>query len=101
MEKGTPHYRLGQIKAAVAAYGKDAFTSTAQWGVEALGITLTQACEVIGALGPCNFYKSMTTYANHRVWQDVYHASCPKGCMAYIKFTLRDDGVVVIQFKEL
>jgi motility quorum-sensing regulator/GCU-specific mRNA interferase toxin len=43
----------------------------------------------------------MTTYADHRVWQDVYHAHCPNGRMAYIKLTLREDGVVVIQFKEL
>ena len=48
-----------------------------------------------------NFYKSMTTHADHRVWQDVYHARCPNGRVAYIKLTLRDDGVVVIQFKEL
>jgi len=46
------------------------------------------------------FYKSMTTYADHRVWQDVYHAPCPNGKMAYIKLTLQD-GAVVIQFKEL
>ena len=44
-------------------------------------------------------YKSMTTHADHRVWQDVYHAHCPNGKTAYIKVTLRD-GTVVIQFKE-
>jgi motility quorum-sensing regulator/GCU-specific mRNA interferase toxin len=54
---------------------------------------------VILALGPGNFYKSMTTHADHRIWQDVYHAACPNGRMAYIKVTLQE-GVVVIQFKE-
>ncbi len=44
-------------------------------------------------------YKSMTTHADHRVWQDVYHAPCPNGKTAHIKVTLRD-GTVVIQFKE-
>ena len=44
--------------------------------------------------------KSMTTHADHRVWQDVYHAPCPNGRIAYIKLTLRPDGSVVIQFKE-
>jgi len=41
----------------------------------------------------------MTTNADHRVWQDVYHARCPGGKNAYIKVPLRE-GAVVIQFKE-
>jgi len=41
----------------------------------------------------------MPTYADHRVWQDVYHAETPVGREAYIKITLRD-GAPVIQFKE-
>lgn len=32
-----------------------------------------------------NFYKSMTTYHDHTVWHDVYHAITPVGSMAYIK----------------
>ena len=27
---------------------------------------------VVGALAPSDFYKSMTTHADHTVWQDVY-----------------------------
>jgi len=45
------------------------------------------------------FYKSMTTYADHRVWQDVYHAATPIRKDAYIKITLRA-AALVIQFKE-
>jgi hypothetical protein len=30
----------------------------------------------------------------------VYHAEVPTGKVAYIKVTLREDGCVVIQFKE-
>lgn len=41
----------------------------------------------------------MTTHADHRVWQDVYHAPTPVGKVAYIKMTLRDQ-TPVIQFKE-
>jgi motility quorum-sensing regulator/GCU-specific mRNA interferase toxin len=100
MEKGTPHYSLNTIKVVVATYGLGAFTRTAQWGVVALGITDEEACKVILELDRSNFRKSMTTRADHRVWQDVYHASCPNGLMAYIKVTLQD-GAVVIQFKEL
>jgi motility quorum-sensing regulator/GCU-specific mRNA interferase toxin len=41
----------------------------------------------------------MTTYADHRVWQDVYHSATPVRKEAYIKITLRDASPV-IQFKE-
>ena len=41
----------------------------------------------------------MTTYSDHRVWQDVYHAATPVRREAYIKITLRD-AAPVIQFKE-
>jgi len=41
----------------------------------------------------------MTTYADNRVWQDVYHAATPVRKEAYIKITLRD-AAPVIQFKE-
>jgi motility quorum-sensing regulator/GCU-specific mRNA interferase toxin len=43
--------------------------------------------------------ETMTTYADHRVWQDVYHAATPVRKEAYIKITLRD-AAPVIQFKE-
>jgi motility quorum-sensing regulator/GCU-specific mRNA interferase toxin len=41
----------------------------------------------------------MTTYADHSIWQDVYHSSTPVGQEAYIKITMRDTAPV-IQFKE-
>jgi len=41
----------------------------------------------------------MTTYRDHTVWQDVYHAMTPTGIMAYIKLTGYTDGrPPVIQF---
>ena len=42
----------------------------------------------------------MTTHADRRVWQDVYHAPCPNRKVAYVKLTLTEAGKVVIQFKE-
>jgi motility quorum-sensing regulator/GCU-specific mRNA interferase toxin len=46
-------------------------------------------------------YKSMATFADHRVWQEVYNAPTPAGRDAYIKVTRRDDsGPPVIQFKD-
>ena len=54
---------------------------------------------MIASLSRREFYKSMTTYADHRVWQDVYHAATPIRKDAYIKITLRA-AAPVIQFKE-
>jgi len=101
MEKSTPHYRLDDVKAVVAARRQQVFTITALRGAGALEISQAEAISVVLGLQAHNFYKSMTTHGDHRVWQDVYHARCPNGRVAYIKLTLRDDGVVVIQFKEL
>lgn len=54
---------------------------------------------VVLDLTAANFYKSMTTYHDHTLWQDVYHAATPVGKTAYIKVTMQP-GAIVIQFKE-
>ncbi|MGB6689127.1 MAG: type II toxin-antitoxin system MqsR family toxin [Terracidiphilus sp.] len=99
MDKRTPHYDLSRIQADVARLGVVAFTKTAMDGGRAMGLTTTEMLKVIASLTRHNFYKSMTTYADHRIWQDVYHAPTPVRKDAYIKITLRDSAPV-IQFKE-
>ncbi|HTQ13904.1 MAG TPA: type II toxin-antitoxin system MqsR family toxin [Rhizomicrobium sp.] len=99
MEKRTPHYELAAIKIRVEEMGAAAFTKTALDGGRALGLTLPDMLAVIAALARRDFYKSMTVFGDHRIWQDVYHAQTPPGKIAYIKVTMRD-GAVVIQFKE-
>lgn len=101
MEKTKPHYLLTEIQAEVARRGASAFTRTALNNGRAMGLTVRQMVDVVRSLGRGNFYKSMTTHADHAVWQDVYHATTPAGKEAYIKFTDRADGSPpVIQFKE-
>lgn len=51
------------------------------------------------ALKPSDFYKSMTTYADHTIWQDVYRPSTKAGDV-YLKLTVIDD-VLIVSFKEL
>jgi motility quorum-sensing regulator/GCU-specific mRNA interferase toxin len=51
------------------------------------------------ALTPADFYKSMTTYADNRVWQDVYRPATPAGAV-YLKLTVIDD-VLIVSFKEI
>lgn len=100
MEKRKPHYVLAAIRSAVQQRGADAFTATALVGVQAMGLSSEQAIEVVCAMTRADFYKSMTTHAASRIWQDVYHLVTPNGKVAYVKVTLRVDGSIVIQFKE-
>ncbi len=41
--------------------------------------------ETIAAIERSMFYKSMTTFADHRVWQDVYRVPA-RGMTLYVKF---------------
>ena len=54
---------------------------------------------VVLALTAKDFYKSMTTHADHRVWQDVYRPTTEVG-EVYLKLTVIDD-VPIVSFKEL
>lgn len=100
MEKRKPSYPLSDLLAIVAARGVDAFSVTALHGAWSLGLISDEAVAVVLGLRQTDFYKSMTTHADHRIWQDVYHAGLNSGLQAYIKLTLRENGSVVIQFKE-
>jgi motility quorum-sensing regulator / GCU-specific mRNA interferase toxin len=100
MEKKKPHYPLPDVLAIVTARGVDAFTATALHGAWDLGLTSEGAVAAVLGLRQKDFHKSMTTHADHRIWQDVYHADLESSLKAYIKLTLRENGIVVIQFKE-
>jgi len=99
MEKRRPHYALAAMQTRIAVMGAAAFTKTALDGGRAMGLTTTEMLGVIAVLSRGDFHKSMTTHADHRVWQDVYHAATPVGRMAYIKLT-RVNERPVVQFKE-
>ena len=100
MEKKTPHYNLALIKADVRRLGKKAFTRAAFDHGWELGFSLKQMQEVIFDLERHMLYKSMTSYADHRAWQDVYHAES-RGRDIYIKVTYcPQGGPPVISFKE-
>lgn len=100
MEKWISHYDLTAIQALVVRKGARAFTKTALESGYEMGLGLTGMLCTIAHLARKDFYKSMTTHRDHRIWQDVYHAFTPVG-MAYVKFTLREDGAIVISFKSL
>jgi motility quorum-sensing regulator/GCU-specific mRNA interferase toxin len=97
MEKKVPHYKLLLIQTEVRQRGADTFTRTALDGGREMGLNVEQMVTVVCGLTGKQFFKSMTTLADHTLWQDVYHAPTPTG-VAYVKCTLRQ-GTVVIQFK--
>lgn len=98
MEKHTPHHRLSEIKACLQA-GKVRSTFTALAGGAALGFDFSGILAVIEALTMQDFYKSMTTYKDSRVWHDVYRPQTQAG-EVYLKLTIVD-GLLIVSFKEL
>lgn len=96
--EANPHCKLAVVKALVEA-GKVRTTHAARAGANELGFDLADMLAVVMALTPSDFYKSMTTHADHTVWQDVYRPSTPAGDV-YLKLTVIDD-VLIVSFKEL
>lgn len=99
MEKLRNHYSLADIQAQMTTVATMNLTGSARVGIRGIGMSQTDALAVIKALGSSNFYKSMTTHADHRDWQDVYHSEW-NGIALYIKFQ-RDGDYFVVSFKEL
>lgn len=97
MEKKTPHYKLAQAQALVTQ-GAYRATMSARTGAAALGLGLDEMLAVVLALTRADFDKSMTTHADHTVWQDVYKPSTVVGPV-YLKLTVIDD-VLIVSFKE-
>ena len=98
MEKRSPHCKLPTVKAMIEA-GKVRASFSALAGGAALGFDFDGIVEVVMALKPADFHKSMTTHADHRIWQDVYRPMTPAG-EVYLKLTVIDD-VLIVPFKEL
>ena len=98
MEKTAPHCKLSVVKAMVGA-GHVRTARTAREGAVALGLDFDGVLAVVMALTAADFLKSMTTHADHRVWQDVYRPMTPGG-EVYLKLTVIDD-VLIVSFKEL
>ncbi len=98
MEKRTPHCPLATIRALIDE-GKVRPTRSATQTATNLGFDVPAMISVVRSLVPGDFYKSMTTHADHTVWQDVYHPSTREG-KCYLKLTVIDH-VVIVSFKEL
>jgi motility quorum-sensing regulator / GCU-specific mRNA interferase toxin len=83
MEKKKPTYDLKSIQASAGSTMGIA-TATIRGAAE-MGMTRADMIGVIKGLTRRDFYKSMTSIQNHRVWMDVYHGRAD-GYEIYIKF---------------
>jgi motility quorum-sensing regulator/GCU-specific mRNA interferase toxin len=65
-----------------------------------LGFGRIEIVEVIQTMQHRNFYKSMTSHRDYRIWQDVYHVPSEAGVL-YIKFTANVvKEFLLLSFKE-
>ena len=97
MERRRPHCTLSMVH-ALAATGRAQATFSALMGGAALGFDFDGIVEIVQGLVPADFHKSMTTYADHRMWQDVYHVATDAG-VVYLKLTVVNE-VLIVSFKE-
>lgn len=85
MEKKRPTYDLEAVKAVLGSIETLALTSSALRDASALGFDRNGIAATIQSMDRRMFYKSMTTFADHRLWQDVYHVPA-ESMVLYIKF---------------
>lgn len=100
MEKRRSAYDLAAIRRVLGRAETLAMTGTALRDALALGFARHEVALAIRGMDRSMFVKSMTTYADHRVWQDVYHVPA-EGFVLYVKF--QADVVTefrVMSFKE-
>ena len=98
MEKRKPHCPLSRVRALVRA-GAVRATVTALNDAAIMGFVFDEMVTVVSELTASDFFKSMTTYADHMIWQDAYRPKTDKGEM-YVKLTVIDD-VLIVSFKAL
>lgn len=101
-EKRKPHYVLSVLKELFRKGEKSrAITDTALKGAVSEGyMTVEDIGEIIERLCSEHFFKSMTAYHDHKIWQDVYRYQDGEKSL-YIKLQLSIDGgkAILIQMK--
>jgi motility quorum-sensing regulator/GCU-specific mRNA interferase toxin len=65
----------------------------------ALDLDFGEILKIVSALTLRDFYKSMTTHDDLRIWQDVYRPLTAVGPV-YLKLTVVDE-LIIVSFKEL
>ena len=95
MEKFTSTYNLEDFKTS-----NFTITRSAEKTALDLKFNRNDIRKVVSSMEQNHFYKSMTSYANHKIWQDVYHVPCGN-MILYVKFTQNAiSEFTLLSFKE-
>jgi len=100
VEKRKPSHDLERFKTVCGDPTRLRLSVAANQSAVHLGFDYSAVAALIKTMQRGMFYKSMTSYANHKQWQDVYHVPSSAG-LIYLKFT--DDIIsefFVLSFKE-
>ncbi|WP_299144806.1 type II toxin-antitoxin system MqsR family toxin [uncultured Dialister sp.] len=81
VDKRTPTYDLESFK-----HSRPEIKRSALMGAASLGFGRSDIHAAIQSMERKHFYKSMTSYGDRHIWQDVYHVPY-QGLLLYIKFT--------------
>lgn len=102
MEKRKPHYVLDTLKMLLLHEATRIITRSGRQGAALLGYFDGESMvSRVLRLTSREFFKSMTTYGNSRIWQDVYRTNDGDvGIYVKLQKSLDDKGVI-ISFKPL
>ena len=101
MEKRKPHYPLDLVKSLVKEGSYRVTRSARDTAITDFGmVELTEIAQCVLGMTPDDFYKSMTSIHDARLWHDVYRPMIA-GINAYVKVQIVDATTVVISFKQL
>jgi motility quorum-sensing regulator/GCU-specific mRNA interferase toxin len=99
MEKRRPHFPLNLVQQLANDPAHTRFTRVALDGAAELGFDTAMIRTVVMGLRREDFYKSMTTYADTAIWQDVYRPTV-NGVPLYVKLTVyTEENLLVVSFK--
>lgn len=99
MEKLRSHFSLHEIIQLASTPESVVFTAVARKGAAELGMNVEDMFLVLTTLTMRDFYKSMTSFADHTSWQDVYRPVF-RGVPLYLKLTIIPEcNLLVVSFK--
>lgn len=99
MEKSKAHYSLARMKTLLKAGRYRITTIARKTSLEDFSMLENEIIDAVLTLDAPDFYKSMTTHHDSKLWQDVYHKVIINRT-AYIKLQIYDDDTIIISFKE-
>jgi motility quorum-sensing regulator/GCU-specific mRNA interferase toxin len=98
MKHGAPRHSLAEVKRLIRE-SCVIITRTAVEDAKHIGFYRADILDTTLALEQRDFYKSMTSHRDHRLWMDVYRPKTSAG-QVYLKLMI-EGNAVIISFKEL